>query len=167
MVSIALDFIRPERLGIFEDHLNAVKRMLPYFHASGRYLYAKSAHLYVQDMIELQNTMDQQNFVNFKNGYFTVKRTDKFNSGTWTDMVIEHSLMKSMKSKGGVSRGRSTQDSVLCKWVYGMYATNTICEEIEKFCNISLDSAEQHVDSRDSRVKRDNIDVKKLVIIIF
>lgn len=44
-----------------------------------------------------------------------------------------------------------------------MYATSIICEEIEKYCNISLDSAEQHVDARDSRVKRDNIDVRKLV----
>ena len=78
-------------------------------------------------------------------------------------MVIEQSLMKSMKIEGGVSRGRSTQESVLCKWVYAMYATTTICEEIEKFCNISLDSVEQHVDARDSRVKRDNIDVSKLV----
>ncbi|CAG9833248.1 unnamed protein product [Diabrotica balteata] len=39
-----------------------------------------------------------------------------------------------------------------------MYATNTICEEIEKFCNVSLDSSELHVDNRDSRVKRDNSD---------
>ena len=77
-------------------------------------------------------------------------------------MIIEQSLMKSMKT-GGVFRGRSTQERVLCKWVYAMYATNTICEEIDKFCNISLDSAEQHVDARDSRVKRDNTDVSKLV----
>ncbi|GBP43082.1 hypothetical protein EVAR_96344_1 [Eumeta japonica] len=113
-------------------------------------------------MIKLEETMDPQTFENFKNGFFTVKRTEKFKSGTWTDMVIEQSLMKSMKTEGGVSRCRSTQDSVLCKWVYAMYATNTICEEMEKFCNISLDSTE-HVDSRDSRVKRDNIDVNKLI----
>lgn len=136
MVSIALDFIRAERLGHFEYHLNAVKKMLPYFHASGRFLYAKSAHLYLQDMLTLKDTMDQQNFENFKNGLFTIIRTDKFNSGTWTDMVIEQSLMKSMKTEGGISRGRNTQDSVLCKWICGMYASNAICDEIEKLCNI-------------------------------
>lgn len=44
-----------------------------------------------------------------------------------------------------------------------MYVTNTICEEIETFCYICLESAEEHVSSRDSRVKRDNTDVSKLV----
>lgn len=44
-----------------------------------------------------------------------------------------------------------------------MYATNTISEEMEKFCNIFLDSTGQHVDSRNSRVKRDNTNVKILV----
>ncbi|CAH2086035.1 unnamed protein product [Euphydryas editha] len=163
MVSIALDFIRAERLGLFQEHLDAVRKMLPYFHAGGHFLYAKSAHLYLQDMLKLEETMDQQAFENFKNGFFTVKRTEKFNSGTWTDMVIEQSLMKSMKTEGGVSRGRSTQESVLCKWVYAMYATNTICEEIERFCNISFDSVDQHVDARDSRIKRDDTDVNELV----
>lgn len=162
MVTIALDFVRAERLGLFQEHLDAVRRMLPYFHASGHFLYAKSAHLYLQDMLKLEETMDEQTYENFRNGFFTVKRTEKYNSGTWTDMVIEQSLMKSMKTEGGVSRGRSTKESVLCKWVYAMYATNTICEEMEKFCNISLESTEQHVDSRDSRVKKDNADVNIL-----
>lgn len=40
---------------------------------------------------------------------------------------------------------------------------NTICEKIEKFYNNSLDSTEQHVDARDSKVKRDHNDVSKLV----
>jgi len=35
-----------------------------------------------------------------------------------------------MKTAGGVSRGRSTQEGVLSKWVYGMYALNSICEEL-------------------------------------
>lgn len=82
MVTIALDFVRAERLGLYKEHLDAVRKMLPYFHASGHFLYAKSAHLYLQDMIKLEEKMDSQTFENFKNGFFTVKRTEKFNSGT-------------------------------------------------------------------------------------
>lgn len=78
-------------------------------------------------------------------------------------MVIEQSLMKSMKSEGGVSRGRSTQESVLSKWVYGMYVMNTICEDVEKFCNISLDTVDQHVYTKDSRIKKDNDGVNKII----
>ncbi|KYN00649.1 hypothetical protein ALC62_08572 [Cyphomyrmex costatus] len=163
MVSIAEEFIRAERMGNWTGHLNAIKKMLPYFHAAGHFLYVKSAHLYLQDMLILENNMNQQTFKKFTDGFFTIRRSDKFNCGTWTDMVIEQTLMKYMKTEGGVSRGRSTQESVLCKWIYGMYAMNTVCEGMETFCNVSLDTADQHVDARDSRINRDNADVKKLV----
>ncbi|KAL4105063.1 hypothetical protein QTP88_020338 [Uroleucon formosanum] len=163
MVSIVKDFIRSERLGDWDGHLKALKKMLPFFHASGHFLYAKSAYLYLQDMLKLKNNMDEQAFKKFIDGFFTVRRSNKFNCGTWSDMVIEQSLMKSMKSEGGVSRGRSTQESVLSKWIYGMYAMNTICEDVEKFCNISLDTVDQHVDTKDSRIKRDNDDVNKII----
>lgn len=162
MISIANDFIRAERLGLWNDHLTSVQRMLPYFHASGHFLYAKSAHLYLQDMIALKDKMDNQDYINFTKT-FAVRRTNKFNCGTWTDMTIEQSLMKSMKTEGGVSRGRSTHESVLCKWIYGMHATMAISEEIEKFCDLSFDTADQHVDSRDSRIERDNNDIEKIV----
>lgn len=75
MVSIALDFIRAERLGLFEEHLDAVQKMLPYFHACGHFLYAKFTHLYIQDMMKFEKTMDQQTFQKFKDRFFTVRRT--------------------------------------------------------------------------------------------
>jgi len=137
--------------------------MLPYFHAAGHFLYAKSAHLCLQDMLILENNIDQQMFQKFTDGFFTIRQSNKFNCGTWSDIVIEQTLMKCMKTEGGVSRGRSTQESVLCKWIYGMHAMNTICEGIEKFCNVSLDTVDQHIDARDSRINRDNANVKKLV----
>lgn len=62
MVTVALDFVRAERLGLFKEHLDAVRKMLPYFHARGHFLYAKSAHLYLQDMLKLEENMDGQTF---------------------------------------------------------------------------------------------------------
>lgn len=44
------EFLRAERIGDWKTHLKSVKEMLPYFHASGHFPYAKSAHLYLQDM---------------------------------------------------------------------------------------------------------------------
>lgn len=43
MVSIAKEFIRAERMGNWEAHLNCIRKMLSYFHAAGYFLYAKSA----------------------------------------------------------------------------------------------------------------------------
>lgn len=104
MVSIAQDFIRAERLENWNGHLDAVKNMIPYFHSAGHFLYAKSTHLYLQDMFELEKNMDPWTLKKFTEGFFTVKRTDKFNGGTWSDMIIEQTLMKSMKTEGGISR---------------------------------------------------------------
>lgn len=163
MISIAKEFIRAERIGDWDSHLNSIKQMLPYFHASGHHNYAKSAHLYVQDMIQLDNCTENDSIKKFKEGFFTIRRSNKLSCGTWSDIIIEQSLMKSMKTNGGIARGRSTQESVLSKWVYGMHAMNSVCEELEDLCNIKLDTTDQHVDARDSRVERDITDVTKLM----
>ncbi|KAJ8878764.1 hypothetical protein PR048_019350 [Dryococelus australis] len=46
-------FIRAERSGDWELHLKCVRSMLPYLHAAGHVHYAKSAHLYVQQIEDL------------------------------------------------------------------------------------------------------------------
>jgi len=66
MVSIAKELkIRAERIGDWQAHLNCVKEMLPYFHASGHFPYAGSAHLYHQDMLQLGNVIDSSVFRRF------------------------------------------------------------------------------------------------------
>ncbi|GBN55532.1 hypothetical protein AVEN_51159-1 [Araneus ventricosus] len=47
MVSIAKEFIRAESMGDWQAHLNCVKEMIPYFHASGHFPYTKSTYLYL------------------------------------------------------------------------------------------------------------------------
>lgn len=44
-----------------------------------------------------------------------------------------------------------------------MHITNTICDEIEKFRNVSLNTGEQHVDTRNSQVAKDNVNISKLI----
>lgn len=48
MVTLVKHFIEAERSGNWDLHLDTIQRMLPFFHASGHFLYAKSAHLYLQ-----------------------------------------------------------------------------------------------------------------------
>lgn len=69
MVSIAKEFLRAERMGDWKAHLNCVKEMLPYFHASGHFPYAKSAHLYLQDVEQLQNLIDPEVYEKFSGGF--------------------------------------------------------------------------------------------------
>ncbi|GBO34389.1 hypothetical protein AVEN_207736-1 [Araneus ventricosus] len=100
MISIAKEFIRAKRMGDWQAHLNCVKEMIPYFHASGHFPYAQSAHLYLQDMLQKENLIDPSVFRRFIQGFLTVRRSAKFSCGTSTDMIIEQSLMKSMQTDG-------------------------------------------------------------------
>lgn len=56
-VALMLRFIRAEREGNWILHLDNIVSMLLYFHAAGHILYAKSAHLYVQDMCTLETLL--------------------------------------------------------------------------------------------------------------
>ena len=55
MVDILHQFIKAERIGNWELHLQTVKEMLPYLAAAGHNLYVKSARMYLQTMADLPN----------------------------------------------------------------------------------------------------------------
>lgn len=71
--------------------------------------------------------------------------------------------MRTMKTSGGLTQGRGITDSVITLWILGMVYLHNVCDEVEKFCGISLETTEQHVDMRNSRIIRDNADLKKLL----
>ena len=48
MVTLMKKFIDSERRGDWDGHLACVQQMIPFFHASGHFQYAKCAHLYVK-----------------------------------------------------------------------------------------------------------------------
>ena len=77
-------------------------------------------------------------------------------------MVIEQSMMKSMKTYGGISQGRSTKERVISERVYGMHAMNTVCEGLEDLADIKTYKTDQHADASDSRIKKDDKDIEKL-----
>lgn len=61
----------------------------------------------------------------------------------------------------GLSCERNVQKSVcLCKWVYGMYYMNTICDKLKKFNGISWISVSNMLMSEICILKRDDEDIK-------
>ena len=73
-----------------EVALICMQQMLPYFHAAGHFNYAKSAHMYLQQMIKLENLLLASQYKRFvTDGGFTVRRSDKYLCGVWSDMTIE------------------------------------------------------------------------------
>lgn len=164
LVEIVRMYIRAERSGDWNLHLYCVQSMLPYFHAAGHLNYAKTAHVYLQRMLKLRDTMSPTDLENFVGkSYFTIRRTDKFWSGTWSDMIIEQYLMRAMKSTGGLTHGRGFTSSTIAKWIKAMPATTKVVDAIETLSGVSSATTEQHVELRESRNRRDAADALKIL----
>ena len=91
--------------------LVAVGRMLNLFAATGHNNYAKSGRLYLQMMMELphMHTWLYEQFSS--NGFFTVRRSDRFWASQWTDLIIEQ-VMRTIKGHGWLTHGRVVTESV-------------------------------------------------------
>lgn len=74
--------------GNFELHLQTVQRMIVFFIATGHISYARSAYIYLQDMINLKKN-NPTVFAFFSNGNFITRRTDRFWAGLPDDLIIE------------------------------------------------------------------------------
>ncbi len=107
MIDILRKFIIAERTGNWELHLQAIQDMLPYMAASGHNLYTKSAMLYLQQMSNLK-TQHQHPDVqqHFDEGLHVIRRSNRLWAGLSSDLIIEQVLMRSLKTSGGLTRGR-------------------------------------------------------------
>lgn len=163
MITLVLGFIDAERSGNFEQHFQVLQKMIPIFFASGHHFYAKYSMLYLQQMLKLHKIMDITVYDNFVNkGYFTIRRSERFWSGVWSDMTIEQVLMRSIKCAGGFTRGRGISKDVIMNWVLARVTVLEICDAAEKFCGVQFSSSEQHVDNKAARISRDSADLSKI-----
>ena len=102
-INIITIFIRAERTGNWNLHLTAVSQMLNLFSATGHINYAKSGRLYLQMMLDLSSTYSDLHVKFVEEGYHTVRRSDRFWGGLWKDLEIEQVMMRSLKSRGGLT----------------------------------------------------------------
>ena len=101
MISLVRLFIQAERICDWNLHLQCVRHMIPLFHAAGHLHYAKAAHLYLQEMVELEDKLTPFEYEEFvEKGYFSIRRSVKAWAGIWSHMTIEQTLMRSMKTHG-------------------------------------------------------------------
>ncbi|CAI6370105.1 unnamed protein product [Macrosiphum euphorbiae] len=110
-------------------------------------------------MEKLPLTMTNEEYQKFAtSGYFAMRRSDRFWSGVWSDMTIETTLMRSLKSPR-ITGGRGVLHSVLTKWLVGMSATHEVCTSLEEFAVVIFTSSEQHKDLGQARRSRDTADI--------
>ena len=66
--------------------------------------------------------------------------------------------MRSLKTSGGLTRGRGISPSTIAKWVHSMPAAFRVIDVMETFGGVACVTPEQHVDLRESDQKRDHAD---------
>ena len=155
-------FIRAERIGDWNLHLIAIKKMLNLFAATGHINYAKSSRLYLQLMMQLPSDCPWLYQCFIEKGYHTICRSSRFWAGLWTDLTIEQVMMRSIKSGGGLTSGRGLTESVRLQWVYSMHKCAAIHRSMTTLTGLNHDTSEQHVDLGTSRSNRDFHDLNNI-----
>ena len=162
-ISVLKLFIRAERTGNWNMHLVATSQMLNLFAATGHNNYAKSSRLYLQLMNDLPKSHPWLFNQFMSNGYHTIRRSNKFWGGISTDFAIEQILMRTLKSRSGLTRGRGFTESVRILWIYSMHRCAGIHQFMSDFTELQLATSEQHVEMRVSRIKRNYEDINKMI----
>ena len=141
MMETARALIRADRTGSWRLHLSAVSDCIPVFAAAGHFNYVKSSYLYLQSMKELDEKHPDI-VAKFENGLHVIRRTDQFWAGLGSDLTIEQTLMRSLKSSGGLTRGSGMTEAMRTIWTL---ASSVSCMGVQ---------------SRDARVDRTVIHFK-------
>ena len=163
MVDILRLFIKAERTGNWRLHLQALSEMLPYLAAAGHNLYAKSVRLYLQFMSSLE-TDHPGVYREFVAGFHVVRRTNRLWAGLSTDLVIEQVLMRSLKTSGGLTRGRGRTERQRVIWLLSLPASAEINRAVLELTGVHYSTSEQNKDMSKSRQARDMKDTQPLLV---
>lgn len=99
----------------------------------------------------------------FEKGYHVVRRSDRYWAGLSTDLTIEQVLMRSIKTHGGLTRGKGMTETQRLVWVLSMPACANINEAMQKLSGISFETSDQHKDLSKARQARDVNDTLDLI----
>eukprot|EP00111_Clytia_hemisphaerica_P013776 TCONS_00040538-protein len=153
-VNIIKDFIIAERTSDWQLHLTTLSKMLNLLAATGHIHYARSARMYIQQMSELSSKYPYL-FNKFSSGHHAVRRSNRYWAGLWSDLVIEQTLMRSIKSRGGLTRGRGMEENVRQLWVSSMSYCAAVHDAMTSLTGVKAQSSDQHQEMGFSRIKTD------------
>ncbi|GFO08627.1 hypothetical protein PoB_003513200 [Plakobranchus ocellatus] len=102
-------------------------------------------------------------FSAFLAGYHVLRQSDRFWAGLSTDIVIEQTLMRSMKSVGGLTRGRGMGDSQQTQWLLSRPACADMNSGMQEVTGSENTTSGQHAESSQSRMRRDDEDMRSIL----
>ena len=148
MLEVAREIIKADRTGSWQMHLHAVSESLPIFAAAEHSHYLKSAYLYLQNMHEWE-CKNPTVYQKFMNGLHVIRRTNQYWAGLGSDLVIEQTLMRSLKSTGGLTRGGGMTEHQRAVWLMSAPISSAYNYAIQNFNNKIYTTSEQHKERGD------------------
>ena len=139
--------------------------MLPNFAAAGHHLYTKSAYMYLQSMYKLETT-NPNVYRKFLDGFHVIHQSDRLWSGLSSDLIIEQVLIRSLKTIGGMTRGRGMTELQRAVWLLSTPACVDINDSMQQFTGIVYETNEQHKEATPSRLQTDSKDAKKVMVYV-
>ena len=92
-------------------HLQTLMKMINLFAASGHRNHGKWSRLYLQETLSLSDTNPWLN-KQFEYGYHAVRYSNRFWRGIWSNLIIEQTLMHSIKYTRGSTRERGFEEKL-------------------------------------------------------
>ncbi|VDI57080.1 Hypothetical predicted protein [Mytilus galloprovincialis] len=139
--SNSLDTIK-EKIKQFRQSRSKYKTANLWFHFWHN-LYAKSAWIYINQM-ECLKEHNAEVAALFEAGYHVIRRTDQYWAGISSDLAIEQALMRSIKTTGGLTRGRGMSESQRALWILSMPDCAEINNAMMSFTGTKFYSSDQH-----------------------
>ena len=154
MVEILQKFIKAERTGNWQLKLESTRDMCEFLAAAGRNSYTKSLFLHLQQITTLE-IHHPEVYHQFMNGYHSIWRSDREWAGLSPDYVIESVLMRSLKTSGGLTRGRGMSEQQRAIWTLSMPACASLNSSMQELTGVHRATGEQHQELSQSRICRD------------
>ena len=98
----------------------------------------------------------------FQDGLHVIRRSDRYWAGLSSDLVIEQVLMRSIKTIGGLTRGRGMTEQQCVIWSLAMPACTEVNRGMQELTGVSFISGEQNKDMTQVRQARDWKDTQTL-----
>lgn len=162
MVQILRTFIKAERTGDWNLHLQTMYDMLPFFAAAGHNLYTKSAYVYLTSMHMLPSEHPEI-FTAYQGGHHVLRRSERYWAGISTDLTIEQVLMRTIKISGGMTRGRGMGDNQRAQWIMSMPACAKINEALQELTGTGFETSDIHKEASTARMSRDKNDISAVL----
>ncbi|KAG7164291.1 hypothetical protein Hamer_G003443 [Homarus americanus] len=98
----------------------------------------------------------------FSRGFHVIRRSNQCWAGLSSDLVIEQTLMRSLKSSGGLTHGSGMTEEMRALWTMSIPITSEYNNAMQEFNDLTYTASEQHRESTEARMKRDHSDLEKI-----